>query len=237
MLDYLPQRLAYLKAPAENIAKQDPDLIGCGEFDATAFETALRREMAPLSPDEAESRCQDDLRELEAWLHSHNRPGDLHVLALWAILGQFTAAYEILNPASVDDHDERWAPEFDPRLATMQLPEHFSLARSGQEILVTDGVASVLVREIDARSFAILADEFSTPKRKTKLPDGTVVHPKSLVSINNLVGSKNVSEREGRAEITYLLKSDEWFALVKLEAPANVDFTPYELLLGLIAFR
>ena len=237
MLDDLPTRLTYLKAPAEDIANQDQDLIGSGEVDTTAFETALRREMASLPLDEADIRCVEDLHELNAWLQTCNREDDRHVLALWVISGLFTAAHEILNPTCDDDDDERCAPRFEARLATMQLSDHFTLKQSEEETFATDGVVKVLVREIDAKSFTSLSDDFSTPKRKTKAADGTVVYPKQAVKINKLEGTKNLTINGAKAEITYLLKADDWFAMVRIDAPSDVDVTPYEVMLGSIVFR
>src|SRR4051794_39213902 len=61
-LDQLPESMAYLRAPILNIARQDQDLLGCGEADPTAIIKALR---ARAEGDFVESA--DQLRE---WISS-----------------------------------------------------------------------------------------------------------------------------------------------------------------------
>ena len=237
LLADLPKALAYLKQPAEDIANQDQDLIGCGELDTTAFETAIRNEMATLAPADADVRCAEHLGKLNAWLKDCGRQDDPHFAALQIISALFSATHEILNPPPDDEEDERLAPEFQPRLATIALPDEFTINRSEEDIVASDGPVELLVREIDGKSFASLSQEFSSPRRKTTTPDGTVVYPQASLSLDNSAGTKSVTEHESTTETTYLLQSSHWFAMVRLTVPRGTEVSEYESALNSIEFH
>ncbi|MCA9101500.1 MAG: hypothetical protein KDA63_10135 [Planctomycetales bacterium] len=237
LLDDLPKTLAYLRRPAEDIASQDPDLIESGEIDVTSFEAALRNEMASLSSADADIRCTQNQRELNAWLKHWDRKNDPHFLALNVIAALFSAAHEILSLQTDDDEADRLAPTFEPRLGTIVLPSDFTTTRFDQESVASNGRVELVVREVEAETFAALAQEFSSPKKKTKTPDGAVIFPQSTITLDNCVGTKNVTERGSITETTYLLQSSDWFAIVRLTLPEDLDAMPYELALNSIDFQ
>ena len=237
LFDDLPKALAYLKPPAEDIANQDQDLIGCGEVDTTAFDTAIRNEMAALAPGDADILCAEHLSILNAWLKNHDRQDDPHVSALTVISALFSSAHEILNLAPDDEEAERLAPKFQPRLATIVLPDEFTINRFNHDIVASNGSIELVVREIDEKSFASLSQQFASPRRKTTTPDGTVIYPQSSFSLDDSAGTKNETEYKSTKEATYLLQSSLWLAMVRLRLPHGIDVSPYEAALNSIEFH
>jgi hypothetical protein len=237
ILDDLPKVLAYLRQPAEDIANQDQDLIGCGEVDTTAFENAIRNEVAALTPADADILCAEHLKILNAWLKDSDRHDDQHFSALTVISALFSAAHEILNPAPDDEEAERLAPTFQPRLATISLPDEFTINRFNHHIVASNGPIELVVREIDEKSFASMSQQFASPRRKTTTRDGTVIYPQSRFSLDHLAGTKNVTEYESTKEATYLLQSSLWFAMIRLTLPHGVDVSPYEAAFNSIEFH
>jgi hypothetical protein len=151
ILDDLPEALAYLRQPAEDIAVQDAELLGCGEADLTTFENAIHTEMAGLPTDGAEIRCSQHLQLLQDWLDQQESHDDPYILALYFLVGPLAAAYEVVLPS--DDGADRWAPPFRPRIPTLDLPKQFSFTLRANDRLFTDGEVELVVQEIDGKSY------------------------------------------------------------------------------------
>lgn len=228
-LDDLPEALAYLRQPAQALAAQDAELLSCGEADLTTFHNALRAEMAGLSTAEAEIRCSQHLELLQDWLSRQKSQDDPYILALHFLVGPLAAAYEVVSP--FDDDADRLAPPFRPRMAALDLPAQFSSSQRADDTVVSDGKAELIIREIDEKSYHNLTQEFSSPRRKTKTPDGATIYPQSKIILDNAHGTKTVieiSNEQPRKEVTYFLELRNSFVMVRLTLP-GIDRSETEL--------
>lgn len=238
-LDDLPQELSYLKQAAAHIAAQDPELLGSGEAEFLVFENALRAEMSGLDADEVEEKCSQHLQLLQAWLKRRDSTEDPLVLALCFLVSPLAAAHEILQQADDEDEDG-WVPAYRPRPVTLDVPPSLCQSQQNGETVVSDDTTTFIVREIDENTFRRLTDEFSSPSKKCTTPEGEIIYPQTAITLANATGTKNVVDRSGKQpsrEITYFLRFDGGFVMVRLNLPTiGCDESTIETLFETIRF-